>query len=106
MSETKYTPGPWHADESGAVWRRHPSDLYENGGQVVGDRPLARACAAWDEPLQGYPLEANAQLIAAAPELYEALERSLDWLASYPGFGSEDAYNQARAALAKAGRES
>ena len=34
-------------------------------------------------------------------DLVAALEMSLDWLASYPGFGSEHAYNRARAALAK-----
>lgn len=45
---------------------------------------------------------ANASLIAAAPDLLAALRRSLDWLSSYPGGNSHGAYEQARAAIAKA----
>lgn len=46
--------------------------------------------------------QANARLIAAAPELFEALERTLSWLTSYPGGGAMPVYDQARTALAKA----
>ena len=34
--------------------------------------------------------------------LLEALEHSLDWLASYPGGGAAVAYDKARAAIAQA----
>ncbi len=34
--------------------------------------------------------------------LLEACKRSLSWLTSYPGDGSQDAYNQMRAAIAQA----
>ena len=75
MSEPKFTPGPWYADIGGQIWRRNPDELYENGGGVAGDRPLAATYRGWnDESEAGYPKEANAHLIAAAPELYEALD--------------------------------
>lgn len=45
---------------------------------------------------------ANARLIAAAPELLEALQRTLSWLSSYPGEGAMGAYDNARKAIAKA----
>lgn len=67
MSEMKPTPGPWHADKHGRIWRRPPSDLYENGGGVAGDKPLATVNKGWfGEGEEGYPVDANARLIAEA----------------------------------------
>ena len=91
MSETsKPTPGPWYADKAGAIWRRHPSELYENGGGVAGDKPLAVVQKGWHETCeQGYPVESNARLIAAAPELLGEIESTYEWLAdihhNWPG---------------------
>ena len=75
MSGTKHTPGPWYTDAIGRIWRRNPSDLYEYGGGVAGDKPVATVWKGWvNEGEVGFPLEANARLIAAAPELLEAAE--------------------------------
>ena len=74
MSE-KFTPGPWYADKYGKIWRNVPSDLYEYGGKIAGDMPLAFVSKGWYEKDETpYPQQANANLIAAAPDMYEALE--------------------------------
>jgi hypothetical protein len=57
----KWTPGPWFAianlNYRGAKWRicNNPNEPWENYGEIC------------------YAREGNAHLIAAAPELYEAL---------------------------------
>ena len=91
MSE-KFTPGPWYADKYGKIWRNVPSDLYEYGGKIAGDMPLAFVSKGWYEKDETpYPQQANANLIADAwqlpdlrreikelkainKEMYEALE--------------------------------
>ena len=66
---SKHTPGPWHVDRVGVDDRRIRSDrlciaLVTSG---VDDAADIR------EDFTGPALEANADLLAAAPELYEAL---------------------------------
>jgi hypothetical protein len=94
MSAPKFTPGPWKFSIGGTgdfpTWGVHI------GPTLLHLRP-------------GFPMEvmdANARLIAAAPELYAALEGALDCLSSFPGVGSEQARASAEAALAKARGES
>ena len=97
-----HTPGPWFHDCNGSIWRRNPDELYQNGGTVAGDRPLATVSKGWHhEGAVGYPVEANARLIAAAPELLEA---AMAFVAPFDGIevvkGSVIA--KARSAIAKA----
>jgi hypothetical protein len=101
----KHTPGPWKAqmiDGRMGVTANHmcsfPGMRYDICERVGGD------CTA--KPTKGTP-EANARLIAAAPELLEALQRVVsDWVHPYDGGEYEDgempALDQARAAIAKA----
>jgi hypothetical protein len=64
MSETKFTPGPWF------VKRQNPSPT-TGEWMIVGSKPgyLAeiRNCGSGD-------VQANANLIAAAPDMYDALK--------------------------------
>lgn len=92
---SKHTPGPWF-----------------NAGRDDGDgriniKSAARGinCDFYIAIVGGLPEKeeaANASLVAAAPEMLEALRRSLSWLSSYPGEGAMGCYDQARAAIAKA----
>src|SRR3982750_1254786 len=74
---TAYTPGPWEAGRSDMK-----SEINSCFGKWVyaGDRFIAGATSqdieSWDEVM------ANAHLIAAAPEMYEALLPAINLLAN------------------------
>lgn len=67
----KHTPGPWETDEA-----EHDCPSQD---VVIRDAKRRGICRIWfdDAPVPDYNAEqsANARLIAAAPELVEALER-------------------------------
>jgi hypothetical protein len=84
MEKTGVTPGPWYKVGNNQIMRRPESELYENGGGVAGDKPLAITTKGFfGEDLDCYPEESNALLIAAAPEMLEALINILDDLIRY-----------------------
>lgn len=90
MSERKHTPGPWMV-EGRTVYALN-EDGYNRFSALVQD-----AHTPGDE------LEANAQLIAAAPELLEALEQFVAWVdAPCESAFSDSQLASARAAIAKA----
>lgn len=108
MSETKFTPGPWEA-----VLLNDWSDAtYIEGALFASQRALP---GKFDQKEQD-KIHANAHLIAAAPDLYEALHQLVgnisDAVLEPPKFLSAAAivfWNEsvgeilrARAALAKA----
>lgn len=86
MSETKFTPGPWLVEEFGG-----DVAMGDDGTEFITSMPILSAArnraggretiaTAWgsegDDPLCSLTNEsttANAHLIAAAPDLYEAL---------------------------------
>lgn len=88
--KTKFTPGPW---------------LFEYGSVYAGDTRIAMADRGEDKTM---PTERdnNCRLIAAAPELYEALEALLMNSCAPLGHSKLDRYGEAcdkaRKALAKA----
>ena len=99
MSESKHTPGPWEAVK----------ETNSSRGWLVW--PSARECQE-PYPIAGITLkgklgeeDANARLIAAAPDMAEALDNLLTW-AEHSGFeiDLQDAqvWFDARAALALA----
>jgi hypothetical protein len=80
---TQHTPGPWKT----------------NGDPYVSTADGRRSIAFCDSHQQAHEDRANARLIAAAPDLLDALLRVLRDVASDGLDGWED---QARAAIAKA----
>ena len=97
----KHTPGPWTTDE------REHNDPYQHVRILGGSRAIAEL---WidDAPVPEYNAEqyANARLIAAAPELLEALQILLDCVTDIREINMEDycpnSLLLARAAIAKA----
>lgn len=77
--ETKHTPGPWYFGRmqgwgSVCILRRPAADYGPQG--VIGDAPIAQLvekAPGWEN---SYPMESNARLMAAAPELMEVVS---DW---------------------------
>lgn len=110
-----YTPGPWnlHRHYSGerlavkaedgsemfAYWRLYVGPGDGIVAQIDGDT----TGTGWWNPDNGEEVMANAKLIAAAPELVEALKElcQMDWRAE----DNPDTWAKARAALEKAGVE-
>ena len=72
MSETKFTPGPWKMYRNGYVLSE------ETGERVCTPHSTLPEASKVSDHIKD--LKANARLIAAAPELYEALEDASDLL--------------------------
>ncbi len=91
----KYTSGPWEAYHSvGAGWsvrKQHERPGYTG---------LAPICSmSWwqfDIPdiIDDKISEANARLIASAPDLLETLEQALKWTGFKSAFGNEEYYDE------------
>ena len=98
MSETGWTPGPWRAETS------TPEEGYDHWRVTHGQGGYLFEVASI--PLLSESPEgcANATLIAAAPELYEALERLVDDTSAgrLGGVSLAHGIKAARAALKKA----
>ena len=87
-----HTPGPWTATECGGSFQR--PFIIQGGGKLVagleGDQ-LKPSAASISEA------RANANLIAAAPDLLAAMVDCLEWLDSTPGGLGESASESVRA---------
>lgn len=72
---SKFTPGPWEVSSGLIITAADGSDIAEVVTRRHGDAPiLAASMAAHNER------KANAALMAAAPELLEAVQRMLRWM--------------------------
>lgn len=110
MSETKWTPGPWHVADDHHL--RAVLDVRDGDGWDVatlysgrGDADTQDSSGVWqDDPVR----IANAHLIAGAPGLYEALDHCETLLMRYEinrvdgDAIADEALTKIRAAMAKA----
>lgn len=76
MSELKHTPGPWYAVNYADFW-----DIQDDPHYGKTDLLDAHTC---DQA------EANAKLMAAAPELIKALITLKEWVGKLPDWEGED----------------
>lgn len=86
----KFTPGPWEAEKAEKHFRI-TGNLPKTGCFLIGEICNSHI----KESSYGAMEEANARLVAAAPDLYEALKLWFDSKAT-----SEELVKKARAALA------
>lgn len=107
---SKHTPGPWHVILSDNAT---PHVTHEHGYNFTDISDVSsRVCVMPAEITYSYNSLANARLIAAAPELLEALEEVVAVFESNPssitdtvwvtGNRPETLYDHCRAAIAKA----
>ncbi len=85
--ETKHTPGPWRVEEGTTlIWGDCSQDDQTNYGLGY---PIAECrltpSASWSKGPRTYDeAEANARLIASAPEMLEALKSARMFIMSVP----------------------
>lgn len=90
---TKHTPGPWVANGA-EVWGTHAMRF----SLTTGGTPMIATVCKHTDAERAFPYEANANLIAAAPDLLEALKQ----IAGSDPYHQSAAGRIARAAIARA----
>jgi hypothetical protein len=102
MNPLKHTPGPWNVDGDATVYG--PRFSIANDKEQIGRFEVAD-CKGYKQER-----EANARLIASAPDLLRALEQLLetaeslnDWLVSDGSInGEHELFKKVRAIISKA----
>lgn len=112
--EAKHTPSPWEPLRQGIEVQsedgNHEAHAFVNGIPAPVCEVYANMHCEHDDPVGEYRISkqeglANLFLIAAAPELLEALKDACDWLDNCPlGEEPRKAVIRYRAAIAKATR--
>lgn len=99
MSERKWTPGPWTSVDHS--WS--DSGIYGGGRRIAG-LSIRDEATEENEATLTKEMTANATLIAAAPDLYRALEEAKHLLELYEQDATGEAFNSPliNNALAKA----
>ena len=81
MSDVKFTPGPWClSKQSIRIIKKDFSAIGSDDGFLIASSMGRDDSGFYASDSEA---DANAHLIAAAPDLYEALERSIDMLQDY-----------------------
>lgn len=94
MTQSKHTPGPWGIQEGKTLLHIETFESERGDGSLDTRTPV---CSLPKKK------KADALLIAAAPELLEALESCLDWLETQCQENYPDGYIElAQAAIKKA----
>lgn len=100
----KHTPGPWFVNTAGGAKAGQPFKIDEFFVYAPNTQDDTAICADVIDPVTQEPSEANARLIAAAPDMLAALRRAVLALA----FAAEtspamrDDYKAVSAAIEKA----
>ena len=100
---TAHTPGPWEYVPMLTASENHKGYFVRAEKAARNGKWALATVQPGDE--DGKLGEANARLIAAAPELLEALQKAYLYINGGPGYTPENrmaAYHAARAAIAKA----
>jgi len=92
-----HTPGPWHHVE----WDCDPR-VNDDGNHYWGIKPLKFHGGAEYLEASGWMTEANARLLAAAPELLSALQGLRGWMPPAGDEAIDAAMRNADAAILKA----
>lgn len=90
-----HTPGPWRV-EGRTVYGAKSGHIISHGTNAYGDGPEGYVCNTSGTS------EADARLIASAPDLLEALQNLLGFSSHPKSVEFEMAKDDARAAIAKA----
>lgn len=92
MTTQTHTPGPWTFDRLGGGW-----------GCIIRNGAPAKDTFRIAELAESPQIEANARLIAAAPDLLAALQDLMEfWDAGTPVHPGAEVVSQAREAISKA----
>jgi hypothetical protein len=97
MENVKHTPGPWKVETKKSEWECNRGiPIYKNFVQI------ARVILFDSKTVCPEESQANARLIAAAPELLEACKEALEHFDKYTKGIVIDAKDSLRMAIAKA----
>lgn len=98
MSGAKFTPGPWHRGSDDLNSRECWSEVYADNGWTVARVNVGQVRFSERAGVNAIA-RASADLIAAAPDLLEALQVAMRYVG---GEGTDDEVDLCRAAIARA----
>ena len=104
----EHTPGPWVVQPTVGTWIQTAGDPYQHGQMHIADvrgwgHLIGQGACALAEDVAVAIQDANARLIAAAPELLAACKRALNEFSEWEGPEEEvdDAFDDTTAAHAR-----